>query len=294
MKKYKSKEVKIALVTILSGVLLYFGVNYLKGINILKPSNYYYVKFSDVSGVTVSTPVFLDGYKVGLVNDLQYDFNRPGNITVELNLDSRLKVPVGSSASMETSLLGDVSIILHLNRSSSSMMALGDTLLGTKPTGLMQNLTENIVPQLDVLLPRIDTILYNLQAITANPALNQSIEQISRTTGNLERSTRQLAVLLDRDIPQITGNLNTVSADFTQVSANLKEIDFQNTMASVDRTIKNLENMTFKLNNPNSTLGLLVNDRSLFDNLNNTVESANSLLLDLKDNPKRYVHFSIW
>ncbi|MCD7971823.1 MAG: MlaD family protein [Candidatus Azobacteroides sp.] len=294
MKKYQSKEVKIAIATIVSGILLYFAVNYLKGINILKPANYYHVVFSDVSGMTVSTPVFLDGYKVGVVNALDYDFNRPGHITVELSLDSWLKLPKGTSASMETSLLGDVSINLKLDKTSSTYINIGDTLPGVKPFGLMDKVTEDILPQLDVLIPRIDTILYSLQALVGNPALHQSLDHINLTTMNLEQSTRQLAAVMNRDLPAITGNLNTVSADFAEVSGNLKEIDFQQTMAAVDRSIKNLETMTFQLNNPESSLGLLLNDRTLYDNLTNTVESANSLLLDLQENPKRYVHFSIW
>lgn len=294
MKKYQTKEVKIAIVTILSGVLLYFMINYLKGINIMKPANYYYVNFSDVSGLAKSTPVFLDGYKVGIVNDMEYDYNKTGNITVELSLDNRLKIPAGSSASMNVSLLGDASITLHLNKNVSGIMHVGDTLLGVKPAGLMQNMSENILPKLDDLLPRIDTILYSLQSILTNPALSQSLDQINRTTYNLEQSTRQLTVLMNRDIPKITDNLNTVSSDFTQVSSNLKEINFQSTMSSVDKTVKNLETLTLKLNDTNNSLGLLTNDRHLYDNLNTTVESTNSLLLDLKENPNRYIHFSIW
>lgn len=301
MKKYQTKEVKIAIVTILSAVLLYFGVNYLKGINIMKPANYYYVSFPDVSGLTISTPVFLDGYKVGLVNDMEYDYNRLGKIVVELSLDSRLKLPKGSSATMETSLLGDASIILHLNKMSSDAMQLGDTLIGVKPTGLMESVTNNVLPQLDVLLPRVDTILYNLQVLLSNPALTESIDQINRTTANLERSSRLLGNIMSRDIPQITSNLNTVSTDFTQVSSdftkissNIKEIDFQKTMGAVEKSINNLEKLTLKLNDPDNSLGLLTNDRELYDNLNMTIESTNALLKDLKENPKRYIHFSVW
>ena len=294
MKKLKSKEVKIAIATILSGVLLYFGINYLKGINIMKPANYYYVTFSDVTGMSVSTPVFLDGYKVGLVNDMQYDYNKLGNITIELSLDNRLKLPAGTSAYMETSLLGEASIILRVDKSSSGMLQIGDTLSGKIASGLMGNISENIVPQLDKMLPRVDSILLCLHVLLSNPALNQSIEQVQQTTANLEHSTRQLAILMNRDIPTITNNLTTVSSDFTQVSSNLKEVDLQSTMNAVDRSVKNLEQMTFKMNDPNSSLGLLMSDRSLYDNLESTTKNADSLMIDLKKNPKRYVHFSIW
>ena len=301
MGKYKTKEVKIAIITILSGVLLFFTINYLKGVNIMKPANYYYVNFPNVLGLSVSTPVLLDGYKVGIVNGMEYDYSNTGNITIELSLDGRLTLPEGSSASMEVSLLGDASVTLYLNKNTDKTMQLGDTLLGVKSTGLMQSVTDNILPKLDELLPRIDTILYSLQSILTNPALNQSLEQINHTTLYLEQSSRQLAVLMNKDIPKIATNLNAassdftkISADFTQVSSNLKEIDFQGTMLSVDKSIKNLEKLSLNLNNKDNSLGLLTNDRQLYDNLNTTIDNANKLLLDLKENPKRYVHFSVW
>ena len=294
MNKLRTKEVKIAIAAIISGLLLFFGVNYLKGINLMKPSNYYYTVFSDVTGLSVSTPVILNGFKIGLVNDLEYDFDHPGNIIVELSLDNKLIIPEGSHATMETSLLGEASVILHLNTTSSKMLQLGDTIRGEKALGLTDNISGNVLPKLEALLPRIDTILYNLQIILANPAINQSLTHIEQTTGNLEIASRQLAIAMNKDIPTITNNLSAVSSDFTQVSSNLKGVDFQGTMNSMNQSVKNLEVFTDKLNNPTGSLGLLMNDRLLYDNLTNTVESADSLMIDLKKNPKRYVHFSVF
>jgi len=292
--KTKSKEIKIAVATIISALLLYFGINYLKGVNLMKPANYYYTDFKDVTGVTVSTPVMLDGFKIGLVNDMEYNYGKPGNITVELSLDKKLRIPKGSYTTMELSLLGEASVVLHLNKESRDMLNIGDTINGKKTVGMMDNIAVNVMPQLEVLLPRIDTILTGLQAILANPAIHQSLSQINMTTANLETASRQLAVLMNKDIPTITGNLVTASNDFTQVSSNLKGIDLQSTMSSMDQSVKNMESFSKNLNNPGGTLGLLMNDRLLYDNLSNTANNADSLMIDLKKNPKRYVHFSIW
>lgn len=294
MKKGLSKEVKIALATIASGLLLFFGINYLKGINLVKPANYYYTNLTDVTGLAISTPVLLDGFKVGLVNEMAYNYGKPGHIIVELSLDSKLKIPKGSTATMEVGLLGDASIVLNLAKGTTDMLALGDTIDGGNASGLMDNISSNILPQLESMLPRIDSILIGLQAVVTSPAIHESLDQLSSTTRNLEQSSRQLAALMNKDLPVITKNLTTVSSDFTQVSSNLKGIDFQSTMSSVDQSAKNLETLTGSLNNKNSSLGLLMNDRSLYDNLANTAENANALMLDLKENPKRYVHFSIW
>ena len=294
MSKIKSKEVKIAIATIISGLLLFFGVNYLKGINIMKPSNYYYTVFPDVTGLSVSTPIVLDGFKIGLVNDLEYNFNNPGNIVVELSLDNKLKIPEGSYAVMETSLLGEATVILYLNKAETKMLQLGDTIRGQKASGLTDNISGNLLPKLDIMLASIDTVLHNLQIILGNPAINQSLAQINQTTKNLEIASRQLSAVMNKDVPIITGNLSTVSSDFTQVSSNLKGIDFQAAMNSINQSVKNLETFSDKLNNPTGSLGLLMNDRLLYDNLTNTVVNADSLMIDIKKNPKRYVNVSVF
>ena len=294
MKKLGSKEVKIAIATITGGLLLFFGVNYLKGINILKPANYYYTIFPDVTGLAVSTPIVLDGFKIGLVNDIEYDFNRPGNIIVELSVDPKLKIPEGSYTTMETSLLGEATVILHLNKTETKMLQLGDTIRGRKTTGMMDNISGNVLPKLEDMLPRIDSILYSLQVILANQSINHSLAQIDQTTKNLETASRQLAVVINKDVPAITSNLSNASSDFAQISANLKGVDFQGTMNSMNQSVKNFASFTDNLNNPNSSLGLLMNNRTLYDNLAKTAENADSLMIDLKKNPKRYVHFSVF
>ncbi|MDR2476007.1 MAG: MlaD family protein [Bacteroidales bacterium] len=295
MKKFQSREIKIAIAAIFSALLLFFGVNYLKGKNIMKPANYYYINLTDVTGCSVSTPVYLNGFRVGLINEMVYNYNKLGNITIELSLDSDLKLPNGTYATLQSSLLGDASVMLHIDRTTAGLLPLGDTIPAENQTksGLVTKV-EDIVPQVEHLLPRIDTILWSLQVLLSDPALKQSLDNINQTTANLVHSSRQLTVILNRDVPAIANNLTTVSSDFTEVSSGLKQIDFKSTMNTLDQSVKNLEALTLALNNSNSSLGLLMKDRKLYDNLNNTVQSADSLMIDLKANPKRYVHFSIW
>ncbi|MDR1683692.1 MAG: MlaD family protein [Candidatus Symbiothrix sp.] len=294
MKKVFSKEIVIGFITVVSLIILYLGLNHLKGVNVFQPANYYYVSISDVSELQASSPVLADGFKVGIVNAIHYDYDRPNNLIVEIGLDKAMKVQTGSFAELKSNLTAGAYLDLKLNKYVSSYYATGDTIKGVANTGLMDKLSQELMPQIEVILPRLDSILMGIQVLVNHPALNQSLQHIERVTVNLEQSSVQLKGLLQNDIPAITSNLNKISSDFSVVGENLKTVDLKPTLASVDSVMKNLDIMSKQLNNPNNSLGLLLNDRLLYDRLDTTVVNASKLLLDLKENPKRYVHFSLF
>jgi len=150
------------------------------------------------------------------------------------------------------------------------------------------------MPQIESILPRLDSILQGIQILVSHPALTQSFEQLSTTTSNLEMSTRHLNLLLSDNLLPIVNNLNQVSSDFAVVSSQFKQLDLNTTINSANRSLQNLEEMTLQLNGKNNSLGLFLNDRTIYDRLDTTFVNAADLLLDLKQNPKRYVHFSIF
>jgi len=294
MKKYFSKETIIALVTLISLGLLYFGLNYLKGSNIFKPTNLYYVRMPDVSELQLSNPVYVDGFKVGLVRAITYDFQDSGTIVVQISMDKKMKVETGSIVEIKTGLTSGAYLNLKLNKYVSTYYQVGDTIDGISEKGMMDKISDNILPQFESMLPRLDSILRGIQFLVNHPALAQSLEQLSATTSNLESSTRQLNLLLSKDIPPIIANLNQVSSDFTIVSSQFKQMDLNATLQHADQALQNLDQMTLKLNSKDNSLGLLLNDRSLYNHLDTTFVNASNLLLDLKQNPKRYVHFSVF
>ena len=281
MKSVFTKEAKIGLVTIVSLALLYLGINYLKGINLFQPVNHYYVSFSNVKGVTISSPVFVDGFKVGLVRDIIYDYD-----TMRLNK--------GSYIAVVNTFLSGAELHIHLNTYVDDFLKPGSTLEGRMEEDMMQSVQEKILPSVENLLPKIDTILGSLQTLIAHPALAQSLNHIEKTTSNLEVSTRQLNQMLSKDVPGIVNNLKTMTDNFSEVSANLKELDLATTVNSINATLANLKLTTDKLNSTDNSIGLLLNDKGLYDNLNSTMDNASKLLLDLRENPKRYVHFSVF
>lgn len=294
MKNILTKEAKIGLVSIISLALLYFGINYLKGINLFKPVNHYFVTFHNVKDVTVSSPVYIDGFKVGLVRSIVYDYENTEKITVEISLDDEMRITSGSYITIVKTLLSGGELHIHLNKYVKDYLQPGATLEGRMEEDMMQAVQEKILPGVELLLPKLDSILGGLQTLITHPAIAQSLDHIERTTGNLETSTRQLNVLLSKDVPGIVSDLKVITGNFSEVSTGLKELDLETTVNSINATLANLKLTTDKLNSKDSSLGLLLNDRGLYDNLDSTMVNASRLLLDLRQNPKRYVHFSVF
>lgn len=294
MKHAFTKEAKIGLVTIVSLVLLYVGINYLKGVNLFKPVNHYFVTFDNVKNLTISSPVYVEGFKVGLVRDIEYDYSTSGKITVEISLDKEMRITKGSYVTLENSLLSGAELHIHLNNFITEYLNSGSEVDGRLADDMMASIQNDILPSVAEMLPKIDSILVGLQTVVNHPALTQSLSQVERTTANLEVSTRNLNNLLNKDVPVIVGNLKTITDNFTTVSENLKDLDLESTLRGVNATLANLKMTTEKLNSPDSSLGLLLNDRLLYDNLNNVTENASTLLIDLQKNPKRYVRFSVF
>jgi phospholipid/cholesterol/gamma-HCH transport system substrate-binding protein len=294
MKKKFTKEAKIGIITIIGFILLYFGINYLKGINLFKPSNRYFVSFNNVKDVTVSSPVFVDGFKVGLVRSISYDYSTTDKIKVEISLEDEMRINKGSYVEIVRSFLGGAELHIHLNKYINEYIKSEETLEGRMGGDMMGSVQNNIMPAFEKLLPKIDSILIGLQTLINNPALSQSLEHLERTTANLEVSSRQLNRLLNTDVPVIMSDLKTVAHNFSGVSEDLKNLDLQSTVRSINETLANLKITTDKLNSKDNSLGLLLNDNSLYFNLNETSLNASKLLLDLREHPKRYVHFSLF
>ena len=302
MKPFLNKNSIIAIVVIISIGLLYWGINYLKGINLFKPANFYYVKFEQVDGLNVSAPVTINGFKVGLVKEIDYDYSA-NQISVMLSLNKDLRIPVGSTVSLGSDLLGTAQLSIQLSK-AKDYYDVGSVLESRNETGLMGKVESDVMPQLIAVLPKIDSILTNVYAILANPAINQSVSRLDGITQEHEKSSVQLSGLMTQlgknapgivnNVNGITSNLNTASGNLNQLSGKMAKMPLDSTVENLNKTLANMQALTQKLNDNKSTLGLLMNDKKLYDNATSTVASLDSLLTDLKRNPKKYVTIKVF
>ena len=291
-----TKEIKIAIVALVGIVVLFFGMQFLKGLSLLSNDNSYYVAFEDATGLATSSPVYVNGYKVGVVKSLEYDYSPQGKIIAVVGLDKQMRLPQGSRAELASDLLGNIKINLVLADDPLHMMAVGDTLSGGPEMGMMTKVGE-MVPAVERMLPKLDSIMSSLNALLADPALRNTLHHVESMTGHLESTSRDLEGLsasLHRDVPGIMQKTNGILDNTQKVTASLSQADIAQMTAKVDATLKNVQQLTDKLNNGEGSLGLLMRDKTLYKNLTSTAASADSLLTDLKAHPKRYVHFSVF
>ncbi len=300
MKSILRKEVIIGLIVIVAMLILFFGINFLKGVNLFKASNYYYAVYGNVEGLAQSAPVTINGFKVGIVRDIKYDYSNPGHVIVEMSVDKSLRVPVGSEAVLASDLLGTASIALKLVPAGAGFHNVGDTLVSKVNAGMMASISANLMPAVNAMIPKLDSLFTSLNAIAANPALHQSINRLDDITAELNGTLRALRAAtaslgpITTDIKSITGNVDTMTGDLAVVSGRLREAPIDSIAVDLSATMANLKQLTESLNNPDGSVGKLTSDPALYDNLNATITSLDSLFVDIKRNPKRYISIKVF
>ena len=299
--KFLTKNVKIALTVLVGLALLYWGINYLKGINLLTPSNYYFTELDNSEGLLVATPVTVNGFQVGQVREIKYDFTK-NKIMVQLNMEPDLKVPEGSTIDMESGLLGGVTMVLKLG--DGPAMKSGSFIPTAGVPGIMDHVTDDVLPRVNGMLPKVDSIMNNINGITGDPALAAAIYRLDGITRQLQASASQLTTLmtnLNRSVPGVMNNVNGITSNLTgatgnltDFSASLKQMPLDSTINALNATLANLQALSVQLNDKNSSLGKILNDRELYDNANHAIASLDSLLIDIKANPKRYINVKVF
>ncbi len=299
MKKIFNKEFIIGICVIAAIVILIFGIDYLKGINLFSPANFYYASYDNVAGLEISSPVTVDGYKVGQVREIQFDYENPGKIKVLLALNKNLRIPVDSRATMGSTLMSGNFIAIKLGKSAEKIPVGGD-IESIETSDLMSSLSEDIMPAINQILPRVDSLLCNLNKLAGDPALISSIQRLDGITGNVLNATDGLNSTINKDLPIVMRNvksishgLDTVTSNLGVLSAQLKSLPLNTTVENVNALTDNLTKFSNQLNDPNSTLGMLMNDPELYNKLNRVAADVDSLIVDIKKNPKRYISIKL-
>lgn len=311
------KNIIIGAVVVVALGLLYWGIEFLKGVNLFEPKNYYITRFEKVDGLTVSSPITVNGYQVGLVKELNFDY-KTNEIEVKMSLDDELKIPIGSSVSLNSQLLGSPSLVINLAQ-GKAYHKVGDMIPSTMKAGLMEKVGNDIMPQVNEIMPKVNDILANVNTLTSNPALHNSVSNFDEITAKINASANDLTVLMNNlsslsqnlngSVPGVisgiaskvdgtVSNIQTLTSNLNNKVNDLPTAQLQTTINDLNATLANLKVLTAELNNKlndrNSSLGLLLNDRQLYDNANGAVMSLDSLLIDLKANPKKYITIKVF
>jgi phospholipid/cholesterol/gamma-HCH transport system substrate-binding protein len=296
-KSFFTREVKVGIVAVIAIAVLYFGLNFLKGIDIFSSVNYYYGKYENVGGLLPSSPVYVKGLKVGQVEAIDFDFSKQEAFVVKISVSKDIHIPKGARIELyDDGLMGGkaIQLIYAPIIASQEMYASGDTLDSQVGMGLMTQLTGELLPKIESVTLQTDSLIRAVRSLVESKELKNSLNAIERTSADLASSSAQIKLMMNNDLPHILKDVNGITSDFRQISGKLKMIDYAKTFASVDYTLKNLNLITDKINSTEGTIGLLLNDKELYMNLTSTVASSDKLLIDLQKNPKRYVHFSLF
>lgn len=298
VKKY-TREIKVGLLTVLAVFLLYFGFNFLKGVNIFSPTHTYCAVYSNVNGLTEQAPVYIRGYKVGQVDRIQYDFAKEDAFVVCFSVDKHIKVPrTAGCALIADGLLGgtalQINIPLEADVENMPLFASGDTLPSVVVPGLLEELQNGVIANLSSALVRVDSLVSIVSVQLEDGHLKNLLANADKVSADLTASSAELKKLMKGDVPVLIGSAKEAVAGINLFADNLKEVDMAATVQQIDSTVAQLNTLMRSANSAEGTVGMLLNDKELYLTLTQTVASADSLLTDLKSHPKRYVHFSLF
>lgn len=291
---HKQKTILIGISAITTLLMFYFGFNYLKGVHVFSKSATYYATFENIQGVDRSTNVFLNGYRVGNVRKIDFDYKNFNGSVAELALDNSLKIPRGSKLVIKNNPLGGGSIVLVLPEEIKDFLAKNDTIMGEQSADMMAKLTEELIPNLNAAVLSLDTLVGSVDGLVKNPDIAKTLAQLNATTRALQGSSAKLDNMMDKQVPQILGSVEQSTQSIQKVAGQVASADIEKTLADFTQVVNDLRKVSGQLANEDSSLGLLLNDKALYQKLDAAVLSVDSLLKDIQKNPKRYVSFSVF
>jgi len=301
-----SRELKTAIL-VLAGVLLFIiGFNYLKSNSLLGTEKRYYVVYDHVGGLLSGTPVTINGFTVGTIKDIRFlnDNGTTAKLLVTFSINNDFPFSKNSTAELyDTGIIGGKGIQILPVFDNSVMAKSGDTLQGTIRPGITELVTDKLTPlqeQLGTMLVNADSLLTNVNNILdADTKLNikNSIAGLSTTISNFKKASESIDGLIVENQTKLDSTLNNVeniTSDFSKISNTLASADLGKTINDLQYTVGNINSLLKKVDNGEGSIGKLLKDEKLYDDLTGASEQLELLLQDMRLNPKRYVHFSLF
>lgn len=301
-----SKEFKVGLLAIISITILYFGFNFLKGIDLFKKTETYYALYDNIDGLTMSNPVIINGLSVGRVSNIQILQKKNNQILVEMSINGRIELGGGTVARLiNTDFLGSKAIELIINEPGQGKYVDGDTLNSSIDEGISEFLKQNAGPVADNIgttITRINAILESFQGNSEK--INNTLANIEGITRNMNNSMpameQKISLLMD-SLTKTSAQLNATMLDLkpilgnaAQLTDSLKNLELSQTLDKTQLMLDNLNVTLASLNSGEGTMGKLMHDDSLYVYLSNTARDLDLLFVDLQANPGRYVQFSMF
>ena len=287
-----SREFKVGVLAIVCLGILYFGFNFLKGINIFSPTKVYVGTFDRINGLIAQAPVYIKGYQVGLVESIQYDFKQNPSFTVNVSIDKTIELPRGTQmALVADGLLGGGAIELQLPVMPNRAMPYqkGDTLPTQIVPGLVDNLQTGLLANLDSLLNQANILLASLNSEVEEGSLRNTLRNVERITNDLTVSSRDIRSLTHQQLPALMTRVDSTMVGLQDIVSDVNAVNIQQTIGNVDNTINTLN---AALQSQDGTLGLLLNDKELYENLNgalqnldNAVQNVDTIMMSIKARP---------
>ena len=295
-KRLTRQTVKIGFFTLLAIVILYLGITYLKGLSISARSKIYYVSMTDVTGINVATRVFVNGYKVGSVRKMDYDYRNNGKTILTLTLDPDIKLPQGTQVQVAQTLFSGALVNLILPEvETGAYINSKDTIpMSTRASAKsLEQLQDEFVPRLSTTLSRMDSVLLQANAILSNPNIEPTLADVRQSAQHINASSAQLQRSLS-SLPTIMGRIDHTSANVESFASRLDSLQLQETIANLESTSRELKSFTQRLNQSNGTVGRLLNEDGLYNRIDSVTTSLDALIRDIKANPKKYVKLSLF
>ena len=294
-----SRETKVGILAIICLFLLIFGFNFLKGVNIFSSVMGYRGKFVVVNGLTEQAPVYIRGLKVGQVDKIHYDFSQDTAFIVDVSIARDIHLPQGTQmALVADGLLGGTAIELQIpsqqQGGAETFYSRGEFIPTLVVPGLVDVIQQQVLTELTATVAQAKELLAVVNRQLEDDHLYRSLSHIDSLTASLSYSSTQLKKLMQHQVPSIVNEADSTLANLQTLSADLRQADLKKTIAKVDTVADQVSDVLASIKDDQGTIGKLIQDPSLYNNINSTVVSADSLLIDLKAHPKRYVHFSLF
>lgn len=288
-----SNELKIGFWAIVTCVVLFLGVNYLKGVHTLRQGDFYYLLSEKVEGLAVSSHVKLHGLKVGIVREMQYD-KKSDKVLVTLNIyNDEIQIPVDSRVTVTTDLLGTSSINLELGRSDQYFNP-WDTIVAPATKASLLDKADPIISKVDALLPKLDTLVSGITVLVNESKVQESLLELNKMTVRLNQTVNSLNSLLKNDVPTIMNNVESTTANLDTISNQIKDAEVEKILANANRTLNEMNQLMKRVQANDNTVGKLLNTTELHEHLNNTLSDVDSLVNAIKENPKKYIRVKVF